>query len=172
MVDWRYGVDTRIPGTRWTQWVFLELYNRGLAYRKKAAVTGARSTRPCGERAVINGECERCGSKVEHASSSSGSFDLEIRPRLLANLDRLDCRRPRRPRKRKLDRQVRGSGDPLRGGGGVTGDGVTGADHERRSPCSPRGRITIFRCDLSGAGSGAPLAGPLTTADQRARPRA
>ncbi len=39
MVDWRYSVDTTDPRYyRWTQWVFLKLYEKGLAYKKKAAV--------------------------------------------------------------------------------------------------------------------------------------
>ena len=39
MVDWRYAVDTTDPAYyKWTQWVFLQLYQQGLAYKKKAAV--------------------------------------------------------------------------------------------------------------------------------------
>src|SRR5687767_15446366 len=39
MIDWRYEVDTTDPDYyRWTQWVFVQLFKKGLAYRKKAAV--------------------------------------------------------------------------------------------------------------------------------------
>jgi len=48
MVDWRYSVDTTDPRYyKWTQWVFLQLLRRGLAYKKQAAVNCVRSTRPC-----------------------------------------------------------------------------------------------------------------------------
>ena len=67
MVDWRYAVDTTDPGYyRWTQWVFLKLFERGLAYRKKAAVNWCPFDKTVlANEQVINGECERCGTKVE-----------------------------------------------------------------------------------------------------------
>ena len=46
--DWDRVLHTRDPEYyRWNQWLFLKLYERGLAYRKAARSTGARSTRPC-----------------------------------------------------------------------------------------------------------------------------
>jgi len=93
MVDWRYAVNTTDPGYyRWTQWVFLELYNRGLAYRKRAAVNWCPFDKTVlANEQVINGECERCGSKVEQRFLEQWFFAIsKFAPRLLANLDRLD----------------------------------------------------------------------------------
>ena len=72
MVDWRYSVDTTDPRYyQWTQWVFLQLYEKGLAYKKKAAVNW------CPERQ--DRARERAGRSPARASaaarrSSSGSW--------------------------------------------------------------------------------------------------
>ena len=59
MVDWRYSVDTTDPAYyRWNQWVFLQLYERGLAYRKKAAVNWCPFDKTVlANEQVIDGEC-------------------------------------------------------------------------------------------------------------------
>ena len=59
---------------RWTQWIFLRLYERGLAYRKEAAVNWCPVDQTVlANEQVIDGRCERCGAWSRCASSSSGS---------------------------------------------------------------------------------------------------
>jgi hypothetical protein len=67
MVDWRYSLDTTDPRYyRWTQWIFLKLYEKGLAYKKKAAVNWCPNDKTVlANEQVINGACERCGFQVE-----------------------------------------------------------------------------------------------------------
>ena len=93
MVDWRYQVDTTDPDYyRWTQWVFLQLYKQGLAYKKKAAVNWCPSCKTVlANEQVVGGECERCGTIVEQRELEQWFFEISrYAPRLLANLDTLD----------------------------------------------------------------------------------
>jgi leucyl-tRNA synthetase len=71
MVDWRHELSTTDPSYyKWTQWVFLELYKRGLAYKKRAAVNWCPVDKTVlANEQVIAGECERCGAKVEQRFS-------------------------------------------------------------------------------------------------------
>lgn len=93
MVDWRQQVDTTSPSYyRWTQWVFLQLYKKGLAYKKKAAVNWCPADKTVlANEQVIAGACERCGTMVEQRALEQWFFRIsEYAPRLLANLDTLD----------------------------------------------------------------------------------
>jgi len=93
MVDWRYSVDTSTPEYyRWTQWVFLKLYEKGLAYKKKAAVNWCPNDKTVlANEQVINGACERCGAQVEQRFLEQWFFRIsEYAERLLINLDRID----------------------------------------------------------------------------------
>ena len=67
MVDWRYSVSTTDPGYyKWTQWIFLQLLKRGLAYKKKAAVNWCPNDKTVlANEQVIAGACERCGTPAE-----------------------------------------------------------------------------------------------------------
>jgi leucyl-tRNA synthetase len=66
-VDWTREFGTHEPRFyRWTQWIFLRLFERGLAYRKEAAVKWCpHDETVLANEQVINGRCERCGSLVE-----------------------------------------------------------------------------------------------------------
>ena len=66
--DWDYEIKTCEPEYfKWTQWLFLELYKSGLAYQKFAPVNWCPSCNTVlANEQVIDGECERCGSQVEH----------------------------------------------------------------------------------------------------------
>ena len=93
MVDWRYAVNTSSPEYyRWTQWVFLQLYRKGLAYRKAAAVNWCPFDKTVlANEQVIDGRCERCGTPVEQRFLEQWFFRIsEYAGRLLENLDRLD----------------------------------------------------------------------------------
>ena len=93
MIDWRYSVDTTSPEYyKWTQWVFLQLYHRGLAYKKKAAVNWCPSCKTVlANEQVIAGACERCGTVVEQRFLAQWFFRIsDYAPRLLENLERLD----------------------------------------------------------------------------------
>jgi len=93
MVDWRYSVDTTDPRYyRWTQWVFLKLYEKGLAYKKKAAVNWCPNDKTVlANEQVINGACERCGAIVEQRFLEQWFFRIsDYAERLLNNLERID----------------------------------------------------------------------------------
>ncbi len=93
MIDWRYELSTTDPAYyKWTQWVFLELFKRGLAYKKRAAVNWCPNDKTVlANEQVIAGECERCGAKVEQRFLEQWFFRItDYAGRLLANLDWLD----------------------------------------------------------------------------------
>src|SRR5262252_4021044 len=93
MIDWRYELSTTDPAYyKWTQWIFLALYKRGLAYKKRAAVNWCPNDKTVlANEQVIAGECERCGAKVEQRFLEQWFFRItDYAGRLLANLDWLD----------------------------------------------------------------------------------
>jgi leucyl-tRNA synthetase len=93
MVDWERSVDTTDPSYyKWTQWVFLQLYKAGLAYKKAAAVNWCPSCKTVlANEQVISGECERCGTTVEQRFLEQWFFKIsDYAPRLLKNLDTMD----------------------------------------------------------------------------------
>ena len=93
MIDWRHELSTTDPSYyKWTQWVFLELYKRGLAYKKRAAVNWCPVDKTVlANEQVIAGECERCGAKVEQRFLEQWFFRItDYAARLLDNLDWLD----------------------------------------------------------------------------------
>jgi leucyl-tRNA synthetase len=93
MVDWDRAVDTTDPAYyKWTQWVFLQLFKRGLAYRKQAAVNWCPNDKTVlANEQVEGGLCERCGARVEQRFLEQWFFRItDYAARLLANLDTLD----------------------------------------------------------------------------------
>ena len=93
MVDWRYAVDTTDASYyKWTQWVFLQLYKHGLAYKKKAAVNWCPSCKTVlANEQVVAGACERCGTIVEQRLLEQWFFRIsDYAERLLANLATID----------------------------------------------------------------------------------
>ena len=66
-IDWSREFGTHEPSYyRWTQWIFLRLYERGLAYRKDAAVKWCPNDQTVlANEQVVDGRCERCGAVVE-----------------------------------------------------------------------------------------------------------
>jgi leucyl-tRNA synthetase len=66
-IDWSREISSHDPRYyRWTQWIFLQLFHRGLAYRKEAAVNWCpKDATVLANEQVIDGRCERCGTEVE-----------------------------------------------------------------------------------------------------------
>ncbi|MFL5614761.1 MAG: leucine--tRNA ligase [Gemmatimonadaceae bacterium] len=93
MVDWEHELSTTDPSYyKWTQWIFLELYKRGLAYRRRAAVNWCPNDKTVlANEQVIAGACERCGAKVEQRFLEQWFFRItDYAERLLADLDWID----------------------------------------------------------------------------------
>jgi leucyl-tRNA synthetase len=93
MYDWSHTVDTTDPAYyRWTQWLFLQLYDAGLAEKKEAPVNWCPSCRTVlANEQVVGGECERCGTAVGQKRLSQWFFRItEYAERLLDNLDWID----------------------------------------------------------------------------------
>ncbi len=100
MFDWSAEIKTCLPDYyKWTQWMFLRLYEKGLAYRKEAPVNWCPScnTVLANEQAA-GGVCERCGSTVVKKNLTQWFFKItEYAEELLQGLDGLDW-----PEKTKL----------------------------------------------------------------------
>ncbi|MEP6733485.1 MAG: leucine--tRNA ligase, partial [bacterium] len=93
MVDWTRELSTTDPAYyKWTQWVFLQLYKQGLAYKKKAAVNWCPFDKTVlANEQVAGGVCERCGTMVEQRFLEQWFFRItDYAGRLLANLDKMD----------------------------------------------------------------------------------
>ncbi|MDZ7316743.1 MAG: leucine--tRNA ligase [candidate division KSB1 bacterium] len=92
MYDWDCEIDTSQPEYyKWTQWFFLQLYKKGLAYRKKAAVNWCPN---CGtvlaNEQVIAGKCERCESEVIQKDLEQWFFKItDYAERLLEGHNRI-----------------------------------------------------------------------------------
>jgi leucyl-tRNA synthetase len=90
MFDWRHELSTTDPEYyKWTQWIFLQLFKAGKAYKKAAAVNWCpRDKTVLANEQVINGHCERCDSVVEQRFLEQWFFRItDYADRLLANLD-------------------------------------------------------------------------------------
>jgi len=93
MVDWSHVLSTTDPDYyKWTQWVFLQLLKKGLAYKKRSAVNWCPSCKTVlANEQVIGGRCERCDTPVEQRLLEQWFFRIsDYSGRLLDNLDHLD----------------------------------------------------------------------------------
>ncbi|MGD2071837.1 MAG: leucine--tRNA ligase, partial [Gemmatimonadota bacterium] len=93
MFDWAHTVNTTDPAYyEWTQWIFLKLFDAGLAERKEAPVNWCPSCKTVlANEQVIAGACERCDTPVEQRRIAQWFFRItEYADRLLENLDRID----------------------------------------------------------------------------------
>jgi leucyl-tRNA synthetase len=89
-IDWSREFATHEPSYyRWTQWIFLKLYERGLAYRKEAAVKWCPHDQTVlANEQVIDGRCERCGHLVEVRQLEQWFFKItDYAGRLLDDLE-------------------------------------------------------------------------------------
>ncbi|HUR00322.1 MAG TPA: leucine--tRNA ligase [Gemmatimonadaceae bacterium] len=93
MVDWRYSLSTTDPEYyKWTQWIFLQLFKKGLAYKKQAAVNWCPDCKTVlANEQVIAGLCERSKTPVEQRLLEQWFFRIsDYAPRLLNNLEHID----------------------------------------------------------------------------------
>jgi len=93
MYDWRHELSTTDPAYyKWTQWLFLQLYKAGLAYKKRAAVNWCPKDKTVlANEQVIDGRCERCDTPVEQRFLDQWFFRItNFAERLLQNLGNLD----------------------------------------------------------------------------------
>ena len=91
--DWQREVNTTDPSYyKWTQWIFLQLFKQGLAYKKEMSVnwcTGCKCVLANEE--VVQGVCERCGSEVVHKVKSQWMLAItKYAQRLIDDIDELD----------------------------------------------------------------------------------
>ena len=91
--DWDRVVDTTDPGYyKWTQWIFLQLFKKGLAYKTSMPVNWCTSCKcVLANEEVVNGVCERCGSEVIRKEKSQWMLKItEYAQRLFDDLDQVD----------------------------------------------------------------------------------
>ncbi len=91
--DWSREINTTDPSYyKWTQWIFLQLFKKGLAYKKEMAVNWCTSCKcVLANEEVVNGVCERCGSEVVRKVKSQWMLKItEYAEKLLEGLDHVD----------------------------------------------------------------------------------
>ena len=91
--DWSSQLETYDPQYyRWTQWIFLQLFKQGLAYRQKSPVNWCPSCKTVlADEQVVDGACERCNSSVIKKELEQWFFRItDYAEKLLKNLDKID----------------------------------------------------------------------------------
>ncbi len=157
--DWDYEVKTCDPDYyRWTQWCFLQLYHKGLAYRKEAPVNWCPSCNTVlANEQVIDGECERCQSPVKRKLLTQWFFKITAyAEELLSKLDELDW-----PEKTKI-MQRNWIGKSI--GGEITFDLEDGS--ERFTVFTTRAD-TLYGCTYVVVAPEHPIVGRITTPEHK-----
>ena len=91
--DWSREINTTDPSYyKWTQWIFLQLFKKGLAYKKEMSVNWCTSCKcVLANEEVVNGVCERCGSEGVHKTKSQWMLAItKYAQRLIDDLDDVD----------------------------------------------------------------------------------
>jgi len=91
--DWAREVNTTDPKYyKWTQWIFLQLFKNGLAYKDKIAINWCPSCKiGLANEEVVGGKCERCGAKVEKKEKEQWMIRItKYADRLIKDLDLVD----------------------------------------------------------------------------------
>ncbi|MGP1568159.1 MAG: leucine--tRNA ligase [Peptoanaerobacter stomatis] len=91
--DWSREINTTDPDYyKWTQWIFLKLFEKGLAYKKKMPINWCTSCKVgLANEEVVGGKCERCGSEVVRKEKSQWMLKItEYADRLINDLDEVD----------------------------------------------------------------------------------
>ncbi|MGH2920281.1 MAG: class I tRNA ligase family protein, partial [Solirubrobacteraceae bacterium] len=92
-IDWARELGTHTPEYyRWTQWIFLRLFEKGLAYRTEAPVQWCpKDATVLANEQVVDGRCERCGTEVVQRKLEQWFFKItDYAERLLADFDLLE----------------------------------------------------------------------------------
>ena len=93
MYDWSREINTSDPGYyKWTQWIFLQMYKKGLAYRKEMPINWCPSCKTgLANEEVVNGKCERCGAEATKKQMTQWMLRITAyADRLLSDLDKLE----------------------------------------------------------------------------------
>jgi leucyl-tRNA synthetase len=91
--DWERVVDTTDPKYyRWTQWIFIQLFRKGLAYKSEMPINWCPSCKVgLANEEVVNGRCERCGAETERRSISQWVVRItDYADRLIAGLEQTE----------------------------------------------------------------------------------
>lgn len=91
--DWDRAIDTTQPDYyKWTQWIFIQMFKKGLAYKKEYPINWCPNDKVgLSNEEVVNGHCERCGAKVEHRVRNQWMLKItEYADRLIDDLDLVD----------------------------------------------------------------------------------
>lgn len=123
--DWSREINTTDPGYyKWTQWIFLQLFKKGLAYKKEMSVNFCTSCKcVLANEEVVAGVCERCGSEVVHKVKSQWMLKItEYAQRLIDDLELVDY--PERVKAQQINWIGRSEGAEV-DFGTTTGDKIT-----------------------------------------------
>lgn len=91
--DWSREINTSNPSYyKWTQWIFLQLFNKGLAYKQKININWCLSCKiGLANEEVVDGKCERCGGDVEKREKEQWMLAItKYADRLYEGLDKVD----------------------------------------------------------------------------------
>ncbi|MBI3290999.1 leucine--tRNA ligase [Candidatus Falkowbacteria bacterium] len=113
--DWDRQVITTDPEYyKWTQWIFLKMYERGLAYKKKMSINWCPSCKTgLANEEVVDSHCERCGSEVEKREKEQWLLKItEYADRLLSDLELVDY--PERVKTQQINWIGRSEGAEIR----------------------------------------------------------
>lgn len=91
--DWKREINTTDPNYyKWTQWIFLQLFKKGLAYKQEMPINWCTGCKVgLSNEEVVNGVCERCGSEVVQRRKSQWMLKItEYAQRLIDDLDEVD----------------------------------------------------------------------------------
>ncbi|MCF7820071.1 MAG: leucine--tRNA ligase [Candidatus Pacebacteria bacterium] len=91
--DWSREINTTSPSYyKWTQWIFLQLYKKGLAYKHKMPINWCPSCKTgLANEEVIDGKCERCGAQTEKKEKEQWMLKItEYADRLIEDLETVD----------------------------------------------------------------------------------
>lgn len=142
--DWSRELATHHPGYyKWTQWLFLQFYKRGVAFRKRAPVNWCPScmTVLANEQVVEGGRCERCGTAVEPKDLEQWFFKMSAyAERLLAGHEKLRGRWPDRVLKMQEEWIGRSEGSRI----DFTIEAPGSPAHERKLPIFTTRPDTIY----------------------------
>ncbi len=133
--DWSREVDTTDPAYyKWTQWMFLEFFKAGLAYKKKMAINWCPSCKiGLANEEVVAGNCERCGNPVEKRDKEQWMIAItKYADRLLSDLDTVNYL----PKIKKQQEEWIGRSE------GAEVDFLL--SHPERSEGTPVEKITVF----------------------------